>query len=241
MVKGVVLCAGEGTRLRPLTNDRPKVMVEIGGRPLLEQHVRMLKHFGITEIAFNIFHKKDVIKSHFGDGSRFGVRIHYLEEEQLSGTAGAIKQLEGFLDQTFVVQYGDVAAAYDVKRFIAHHKKHGGIATLFVHPSGHPYDSDIVEMDKDLRVRRFKRVKQGEDFVNLTNAGAYVMEPAICRHIPSRQNLDFGRDVFVKILPDSKVRIYGYPCDEYTKDMGTMDRLKQVEADLAAGKFRFYG
>lgn len=240
MVKAVVLCAGEGTRLRPLTNDRPKVMVSIGGRPLLEQHVRLLKHFGITDIAFNIFHKKDIIKNHFGDGSKFGVKIKYLEEVELSGTAGAIKKLEGWLDETFIVQYGDVAAEYDVKKFVDYHKKMGGVASLFVHESSHPYDSDIVDVDKDRLVKGFKRVKPGDEFENLTNAGAYVMEPEICTLIEQGKLLDFGRDVFPVILKDESVRIYAYPCEEYTKDMGTMDRLKIVQADLESGKFKFY-
>lgn len=240
MTKAVVLCAGEGTRLRPLTYDKPKVMVEIGGRPLLEQHVRLLKHFGITNIAFNVYHKKEVIKDHFGDGSKFGVNIHYLEEKQLSGTAGAIKKLQSWLDDTFIVQYGDVAAAYDVSKFVEYHKRMNGLATLFVHESTHPYDSDIVDVDDDNRVKGFKRVSPGDEFRNLTNAGAYVMEPNICKYIQSGELLDFGRDIFPSLTKREDIHIFAYHCEEYTKDMGTMDRLKQVQKDLNDKKFQFY-
>jgi mannose-1-phosphate guanylyltransferase/phosphomannomutase len=239
VLKGLILSAGEGTRLRPMTNDVPKVMVEIDGRPLLEWHVRLFKHYGISDITLNIFHKKEVIKDHFKDGSAFGVKIHYLEEETLSGTAGAVKKLESWLDTAFVVQYGDVAANYDIGKFADFHKNCGGIATLFVYKTCHPYDSDITVMNDDSRIIDFKRVKEGDAFVNLANSGAYIMEPEICSYIEPARTLDFGRDIFPNILKGEKLRIHGYYSEEYTMDMGTYDRYVQVKKDLDAGKFVF--
>ena len=107
-MKALILAAGKGTRLKHLTADKPKPMLEIGGEPLLAHHVRRLRAAGVQEIAINLHHAAGVITDYFGDGSRYGVRIEYSYEPELLGTAGAAKKLAAFLDESFYVIYGDV-------------------------------------------------------------------------------------------------------------------------------------
>jgi len=122
-MKALVLAAGEGTRLRPLTLDKPKPMLPIAGKPLLEHTIEWLKHHGITQIAINLHHKPEAITSHFGDGHRWGVEITYSYENPILGTAGAIKKLEDYFDGTFVVFYGDVLTDMNLSALIEFHRK----------------------------------------------------------------------------------------------------------------------
>jgi NDP-sugar pyrophosphorylase family protein len=235
-MKAVILCAGEGIRLRPLTNDKPKVMVEIAGKPLLEHHINLLRHYGIKEVAINLYYQPEVIEEYFGDGSRFGVKIHYHRELSLQGTAGTVRALKDYLDDTFVVLYGDCVCSVNLKKLIDFHKSKRGIASITVHESSHPYDSDIVVVDANQRAKMFKRVKPRENFVNLTSAALYVMEPEIIGRIEGPDPLDFGRDIFPKILSDGTLKIFAYHTEEYMKDMGTLERLEKVKKDICDGK-----
>jgi len=128
MVKALVLAAGEGTRLRPLTLNKPKPMLPIAGKPLLEHTIAWLRGHGITRIAINLHHQPEAITGYFGDGRRWGVELTYSHEETILGTAGAIKKLEGYFDDTFVVVYGDVLTDLDLTALIEfHNQKRKGI------------------------------------------------------------------------------------------------------------------
>src|SRR5690348_4118791 len=107
-MRALILAAGEGTRLRPLTSERPKPMLPVGGTPILEHLIVLLRNHGIDEIAINLHYKPEAITDHFGDGRRFGVQLTYSPEAELLGSAGAAKQLDWFLSDTFLVLYGDV-------------------------------------------------------------------------------------------------------------------------------------
>src|SRR5712691_3290096 len=122
----MILAAGEGTRLRPLTFDRPKPMLPVAGRPLLEHTVAWLLHYGITHVAMNLHHRGDVVMDYFGDGSRLGTAIVYSREETLLGTAGAVKRLEWFFtDGPFLVVYGDVVTDLDPIALLERHQRAG--------------------------------------------------------------------------------------------------------------------
>ncbi len=125
-LKALILAAGEGTRLRPLTLERPKPMLPIGGKPLLEHLVLWLRSHGITDILINLHHKPASITDYFGDGHRFGVSITYSHEKRLLGTAGAARKLHSLLDDTFVVVYGDVFTNLNLTRVIRFHHRAGG-------------------------------------------------------------------------------------------------------------------
>ena len=127
--KAVILAAGMGTRLGELTRNRPKVMVPIAGKPMLEHHVEWMRAAGVTEFFFNLHYLADVIADYFGDGSRWGVSIRYSREEKLQGTAGSLHGFAEWLDDTFLVQYGDVFSRLDLGRFADFHDQGGGSAT----------------------------------------------------------------------------------------------------------------
>lgn len=138
-MKAMILAAGLGTRLRPLTNTVPKVMLPVGSKPLLEYHLDLLKKYGIREIAINLHYLPDAIKNHLGDGSKFGVNITYLFEPELLGTASAVKELGWFFDETFLVIYGDNLVEVDFSKLIKFHELRGGLATIAVYHHPEPW------------------------------------------------------------------------------------------------------
>lgn len=233
VTKAVVLAAGFGTRLGPLTRELPKVMVPIAGKPMLEHHVEWLRKAGVKEFFFNLHYLPEVITDYFGDGSRWGVEISYSREERLLGTAGSLHGFRDRLDDTFLVQYGDVFSRLDLGALATFHRGNHSAATLVVHPSSHPHDSDIVEMSGKGRIERIHH-KPGDDrFGNLGNAGAYLLEPGVIGHLsnPAVEE-DFCRDVFPRILAAGE-RLHGYDTDDLLLDVGTPERLAWIENHLA--------
>ena len=233
MEQAVILCGGEGRRLRAVTSDRiPKPMVDVCGRPLLAYHLDLLRTCGIVDIILCTGFLSEVIETHFGEGSSFGVQLRYTREPKALGTAGAVVQIPFDLAETFFVLYGDVFVNVDLTRMAAFHRKKGGEATLFVHPSEHPYDSDLVVRDPATdRITAFPgRPKPGEEFVNLTSAALYVCRRDLVRHIPADRPTDFARDIFPDRLT-SGAPLYAYCSDEYVHDLGTVERYTRVVAD----------
>lgn len=227
--KAVILSAGMGTRLGELTRRLPKVMVPIAGKPMLEHHVEWLKGFGVREFYLNLHYLADVISDHFGDGAAWGVEIHYHREERLLGTAGALHGFRDALDETFLVQYGDVFSRLDVAHLAAFHRARAAAATLVVHPSSHPHDSDIVELDDDARVRRIHHKPGDARFGVLGNAGAYLLEPAALAHLPDEpREEDFCRDLFPRMLAAGEA-LCGYDTGDLLLDVGTPGRLASIE------------
>jgi NDP-sugar pyrophosphorylase family protein len=230
--KAVILSAGMGTRLGELTRNLPKVMVPIAGKPMLEHHIEWLKSFGVREFYLNLHYLADVIFDYFEDGSRWDVAIRYHREESLLGTAGALHGFRPFLDETFLVQYGDVFSRLDLARLAAFHRERKAAATLVVHPSSHPHDSDIVELAGGSRIRYIHH-KPGDDrFGNLGNAGAYLLEPTILDHLaPLPREEDFCRDLFPRMLAANE-RLCGYDTEDLLLDVGTPERLAWIEKHL---------
>jgi len=235
-VRALVLAAGEGTRLRPFTLDRPKPMVPIGGRPLLEHLIGLLRHHNIVEVALNLHYKPDAIVDYFGDGSAFGVSITYSHETRLLGSAGAAKQLERFLDRTFVVLYGDVLRDVDLGLLVEEHRQRGSVATMLLHEVPDPNRHGIAELAADGRVVRFvEKPRPDAVFSRLANAGVYVLEPSILPIIPADTPYDFGQDVFPSLIRQD-LPIYGVCLDGcYILDIGSPDRYASAEHDFSAG------
>ena len=232
--QAVVLCGGKGTRLRSLTGDAvAKVMVDVCGRPLLEYHVQLLRRHGVEDVILCTGYLSETIERHFGDGARFGVRIRYTHEPQALGTAGALVQIPFDLAEEFFVLYGDVFANIDLGRMALYHQGKGGEATLLVHPSEHPYDSDLVAADEATgRITGFPgRPRPGEPFVNLTSAALYVVNRGLLPHIPKDRSTDLARDVF-PVRVRAGAALYAYLSDEYLHDMGTPERYARVVGDV---------
>ena len=171
----VILAGGKGTRLG--LTDIPKPMVPMAGKPLLEHQIELAKSYGIDEVFILSGHLAHVISDYFGDGSKWGMKIHHIVEPCPLGTAGALKLLEGQLTDRFLVFYGDVVMDFDIEAFQKFDVCHDGIADILVHPNSHPYDSDLVEINEDQSVKSFLPKPHPDDLIyrNLVNAAVYIL------------------------------------------------------------------
>lgn len=235
-MKAVILAGGRGTRLGNLTHEIPKPMIRVMGKPLLEYQVELLRDHGINEIWILVNYLKDTIIQYFGNGSVWNLSIQYYEELKPLGTTGGIKAIESYLTEDFLVLYGDVLVNMDLQRLLDFHTLQRADATLVLHPNDHPYDSDLVELNQQMRITAFHAKPHPKDAYlrNLVNAGLYVMSPKILKELPAGAARDFGRDIFPSIV--EKYKLVGYNTTEYLKDMGTPERLKKVEEDLKSGR-----
>lgn len=240
-MKALILCAGEGIRLRPLTLTRPKPMLPLAGRPLLEHLVAYLRHHGICDIAINLHYLPQVITAHFGDGTRFGVRITYSHEERLLGSAGAARRLEPYFShQPFLVLYGDVLTDTPLEPLLAHHAAMRAALTMALYRVPDPWRAGIVELDGAGRVVRFvEKPAPGEVFSDLANAGIYVVSPEVLDLVPPATPYDFGHDLIPRLLA-AGMPVYGLVASGYVLDIGDPQRYAQAEQDLLAGRCRSY-
>jgi Nucleoside-diphosphate-sugar pyrophosphorylase involved in lipopolysaccharide biosynthesis/translation initiation factor 2B, gamma/epsilon subunits (eIF-2Bgamma/eIF-2Bepsilon) len=201
-MKAMILAAGEGTRLRPLTLETPKVLLPVGGVPLIEHTLTWLKRYGIQKVAINLYHLGEKIKDFLGDGSRFGIRISYSPEEKLLGTAGGVKRMQDFLNSTFVVIYGDILTDFDLSSMIKLHREREAIATLVTFEVSNPREVGVVEMDGEGRVLSLVEKPQSVTTGSpvLASGGVYVLERESLNYIPAQGFCDFAYDVFPKLL-----------------------------------------
>lgn len=230
ITQAIVLSAGLGTRLRPLTDRIPKVMVPLGGRPLLEHHILRLRDAGVFEIFINLHYLPDVIRNHFGDGSRFGVSIRYAYEPKTLGTAGGIKQFEPYLGDAFFVVYGDVYSELDYRSMgEAFFARHDAYCLELIGNTDHPHDSDLVEMDEEMRFMRIYP-KPHLSFPSRYKVmrGIFVFKKEVLGYIPSGTYHEIDHDLLPRLLEDEK-SVYGYESDAFVKDIGTVDRYRIVE------------
>ena len=235
-MKAFILAAGLGTRLRALGLDAPKVMVPIGGKPLLEHHIELFKRQGIHEFIVNLHHLPKKITGYFGDGGKFGVKITYSHESQLLGTAGAIKKMENELrDGTFIVFYGDNLVRVEFPPLLEFHRVHHALATVALFESPEPWTGGVVETDLSGRVVRFvEKPDPKQVSTNLISAGIFVVEPQVLDEIPGGRFSDFGKEVFPKMVTKG-LGVYAMKPDAYIQDVGTPERLAKAQQDYEEG------
>ncbi|MHC1702329.1 MAG: HAD-IIIA family hydrolase [Tenuifilaceae bacterium] len=235
-MKALILAGGKGTRLGEKTLLTPKPMLEIGGKPVLLHQIELLKKYKITDITLLVNHLSQSIVDYFGNGDKFGVKLSYFHEKNPLGTAGGLKDLESDLGKDFLLLYGDVMVNMDLSRLISFHRSKNSDCTLVVHPNDHPYDSDLLDIDENSRVKAFhaKPHSEGKYYRNLVNAGLYVLSPSIFDFLKKGKKVDFGKDVFPDIF--KKINMFGYNTSEYLKDMGTPMRLEKVTKDYLSGR-----
>jgi NDP-sugar pyrophosphorylase family protein len=227
-MKGMILAAGEGKRLRPLTEHLPKPMLPLAGRPLLEHIITHLRDCGITELAINLHHLPGIVMDYFGDGSRLEVSLRYSVEESLLGSAGGVKRLQAFFDDTFLVYYGDVFTQADLVPMIELHRRRRVLATMGLYRVPDPWNRGIVALDEQQVITRFvEKPPREQTFSELANAGFYVLEPAVLDWIPAGQVWDFGNDVFPALLA-AGVRVAGYVIEDSVIDIGLPEKYRQA-------------
>ncbi|GAA0542242.1 D,D-heptose 1,7-bisphosphate phosphatase [Rhizomicrobium palustre] len=240
--QAVILAGGRGTRLKSVTGDLPKPLVDVDGKPLLVHQFELLRAQGIEDVLLLTGYRSDAIREVAGDGRAFGLNISYQDEseEDPLGTAGALLACFDRLKERAIVAYGDCMLNVDLGRLSAWHEAKGAAVTLLVHPNSHPEDSDLVELDGQCRVKRFHPYphEQGRYLANLVNAALYVVNKAALapyRNWDGRPKPDIAKHLFPRMVADG-VALFGYRSPEYIKDIGTPARHATILRDLRSGR-----
>jgi NDP-sugar pyrophosphorylase family protein len=233
----MIMAAGKGTRLRPITDSVPKPMAPVVNRPALHHILRLLSRHGLRQVVINLHHLPDAIVSYVGDGSWLGMEITYSHEPKLLGTSGGVKNNEGFLGGgTFLVMSGDALTDIDLTGLIAAHRRNGSIATLAVKEVADPSLYGVLVLDDDQRVMGFQeKPSLAEARSRLCNCGIYVLEPEIFEYIPAGRFDDFGS----RLLPDllaAGIPFHAEPIDAYWSDVGSLTEYFRGNADALLGR-----
>jgi len=234
-VKAIVLAAGEGRRLRPLTNDVPKPMIRIAGRPILEHTLTLLVSHGIKEIVINLHHCPEAVTSVLGDGRRWGVSITYVHEPELLGTAGTVASLRTWFSDRALVVYGDNLMKCDLSKVIAFHQHHAALVTIAVYHRDDPIGAGIVEVLEDGRVRRFlEKPTREQVFSHWVNAGLLVIDAAALKYVPSTRPADLSFHVIPALL-EAGERMFAYRFDRTERLwwVDTPSDLQRVQREFA--------
>jgi mannose-1-phosphate guanylyltransferase / phosphomannomutase len=231
-MKAVIMAGGEGTRLRPLTSNTPKPMLPIANRPMMEHVINLLKRHGIDEIVVTVAFLANNIKTYFGDGSEFGVTMHYAHEATPLGTAGSVGNARELLDERFLVISGDVITDIDLGKIISFHDEKNALATIGLTPVDNPLEFGIVITREDGSIERFlEKPTWGQVFSDTINTGIYVFEPEIFDYIATTGQVDFSSEVFPRILADGKP-LYGAIAEGYWEDVGTLEAYLSSHKDV---------
>ena len=236
-MRAVVLVGGFGTRLRPLTAGRPKQMLPVVDRSMLEWVVGHLGAHGVSEVVLSLGYRPDAFQQAHPEGSCAGVALHYAVEPEPLDTAGAIRfaALDAGIDETFLVVNGDVLTDLDIGELVAHHLDREAEATLHLIPVDDPSRYGVVPTDADTRVEAFvEKPPPGEAPSRWINAGTYVLEPSVLDRIPGGRRVSVERETFPAMVADGSV--YGFESDVYWVDAGTPASYLQANLDLASGR-----
>ncbi len=234
-MKAMILSAGLGTRLRPITYNIPKPLIPVLGRPIISYVINLLKRYGFRDLIINLYHLPQSIVDYLGDGSSLGVKITYSWEKELLGTAGAILEVESLLAQeTFLVINSDILVELDLKDLLEFHYRRKAATTLVVKVSKEAQNFGAIGLDKKSRVVSIVKLAVEDPYIEGIFTGISVMEPAIFKYISAGGD-GLGDDVFPKMLLGGE-NLYGYTKVNYWLDIGTPKRLAQAEEDIKKGR-----
>jgi NDP-sugar pyrophosphorylase family protein len=230
-LKAVLLAAGKGTRLGPLTATQPKPMLPVGGRPVIGHLLELLARTGVSDVYINLHHEPAPIREYCGTGGRWGLSIHYAIEGELLGTAGAVRNFGPHLREApFFVVYADNFLECDLGALWTFHQERRAIASIGLFEKQDVTGSGIVELASDGRVLRFlEKPSPAQVFSRLVNGGLYVLSPAILPLLPDRVPSDFGHDVFPSLLRDGHP-VYGRPMEGSVWPIDTPALYRAVQA-----------
>jgi mannose-1-phosphate guanylyltransferase len=253
-MKAMILAAGKGTRLQPLTNYLPKPMLTLLGRPVLESIIELLAEHGIRDIIINTSHLASEIEGYFRDGSGRGIDIAYSFEGHLEGntlhtralgSAGGMRKIQefsGFFDDTFIVLCGDALIDLDISAAVAEHKHRGALATLVMKevPREDVHKYGVVATDASGRITAFQEKPDPQEAVsNTVNTGIYIFEPGIFEHIPSGREYDIGGELFPDLVSKG-LPFYGTTLPFQWLDIGTLADYWQANRLLLDGGYPGY-
>ena len=236
-MKVVIVAGGKGTRIASIADEIPKAMIPVNGKPVIGYQVELAKRYGFVEFIFIIGYLGEQIEQYFGDGAKWEVKISYYKETQALGTAGALTYMKEDLQEDFFVFYGDIVMDIDMEKMLSYHLENKSDATLLIHPNDHPYDSDIVEVEENGRVKKICNKPHPAGFIsrNLVNAALFIFSPKVLNHIETGVKSHIEKDVLPKCL-NAGLNLFGYNSPEYIKDMGTPERYQKVCEDVISGK-----
>ncbi|HEX5266195.1 MAG TPA: sugar phosphate nucleotidyltransferase [Acidimicrobiales bacterium] len=231
-MKAVIMAGGEGTRLRPLTSNQPKPMIPLANRPMMEHIVGLLREHGFTEIVVTVAFLANAIRTYFGDGSEFGVRMVYASEETPLGTAGSIRNAMDELDERFLVISGDVLTDIDLSAVVRFHEERGATATIALKAMENPLEFGIVITREDGSIERFlEKPTWGQVFSDTINTGIYVLEPEVFDYIPAGRPVDFSGEVFPAML-EAGAPMAGWVAEGYWEDVGNLEAYLRSHHDV---------
>jgi mannose-1-phosphate guanylyltransferase/phosphomannomutase len=237
-MKAVIMAGGFGTRLRPLSCSLPKPMVHMVNKPMMEHIVNLLKQHGLVDLVVLLYFQAETIRNYFGDGSRFGVKIEYVQSEDDFGTAGAVKNAEGLLNESFLVISADVLTDIDLQAAIDFHQGNQAKATMVLARMENPLSYGVVITRDDGRISRFlEKPTWGEVFSDTVNTGIYVLEPEVLAQIPAKKEFDFSKDLFPHMLTTGQ-RLFGFVTPDYWRDVGNLEEYFLAHQDILEGRVR---
>jgi NDP-sugar pyrophosphorylase family protein len=235
----MVLAAGKGTRLFPLTGEIPKPMAPVVGKPIIQHIFELLAGTGLDEVHVNVHYLADAILDVYGSTTSVnGTRVRITHEDRLMGTAGSVKRIADRFDETFVVIMGDALTDVDVREVVAFHKERGALATLALTRVSDTSQYGVVELDTGQNIVGFQeKPDPGEAISTLANTGIYVLEPEVLSYIPKNTFFDFAEDVFPRLL-EAGEKLAGYEGSFYWSDIGTLEAYRAAQYDALSGRVR---
>ena len=242
-MKAMVLAAGQGTRLHPVTERIPKALVPVAGRPMIDYSLLLLKRYGIRDIIINLHHLGDQIENYLGDGKQWGLQITYSKEPELLDTGGGLLKAKPFLqDGTFIVINTDVLIDLSLSHLIEYHQKKTAAVTLVLRPDPSADQYGSMEIDGDGRIHRFLQARIATAFPGPTTklmfTGVQVLEPRVFDYMESSsgaRKFSTTKDTYPRMLLQQE-RLFGFRFDGFWQDAGTASRIKEAEESLAVGK-----
>lgn len=253
LTQAVILCAGLGTRLRPLTDITPKPMLPFLGKPMLERNIEQFKLHGVKEFFINLHYLPDVIRNYFGDGSKLGVKINYYFEPEILGTAGGVKNFsastegqssprgkggsssggENKLGDIFYLIYGDMLSLVDYSKMAENFlTKENPIGMQRTKHTDDCADADVAELDQNMKFLKIHPKPHTEKYKNAHRMrGVFILKKEILSYIPENTPYEIGRQLLPDIVSKGK-NFYGYECSEYSKGIDTIDKYREVEEYL---------
>ena len=221
--KAVILVGGKGTRLRPLTDKKPKCLLDVNGKTVTEHLLDLFKKYSIRDIILSTGYLKEKVREYFEDGSKFGVNIAYIEENEPLGTAGPLKLAKSHLTGSFIVSNGDELKSLNLPRMFRLHKRKGASATIALTSVSDPSHYGVARLSGSRILEFVEKPKPGEEPSNFINAGFYILEPEVIDMIPDGFSM-LEKDVFPKLAKQGKLR--GFPFAGQWFDIGNLERYE---------------
>lgn len=234
-VRAVILAGGRGTRLGPITDGMPKPLVPVAGKPVLSHILSLLASHGIRDAVVTLGYRAEDIRDYLDENGTEGIRLRIREEEKPLGTAGALRELAGFLSDPFLVISGDAMTDFDLTAALGYHREHGGVGTILTSESDTPHEFGVIEKDETGKIVRFvEKPPRGLYASAEINAGVYILDKSVLSLVKRDGETDFSRDLFPALLGSLYAcRLPGYWCD-----VGTPKSYLSCNRDALAGKIR---